>query len=429
MAGCKKGKADMLKVDISKLEGFVSEKDITEMYREVSAAHMKLLDSNAPGAEFTGWIDLPRNYDKAEFLKIEAAAKKIRNDSQVLIVIGVGGSYLGAHAALEIFKPQGIEIYFSGNSLSPNAIKNTVAAIGDRDFSINVISKSGGTMEPAIAFRIFRDLLVEKYGDAADERIYVTTDRKNGALKALADKNGWQTFTVPEDIGGRYSVLTAVGLLPIAAGGADIRCLLEGAAEACEKFAVKDEFNPVWQYVAVRNLLYRAGKKIEIYANYEPSYVCFSEWLKQLFGESEGKGHGGIFPANVCFTADLHSIGQYIQDGERNLFETVIYVDDTGADIEVPWNKDDGDDLNRLAGKPLSFIREKAFEATLMAHFSGGTPSVVIRMPSMTEKTLGELFYFFELACGISGHLLGVNPFDQPGVEAYKKNMYALLGK
>ena len=419
----------MLSLDISKLEGFVAGSEFEEIWGAVKEAHQKLFDPSAPGAEFTGWVSLPETYDRHEFARIEAAAGRIRENSDILVVVGIGGSYLGAKAALEIFKPQGIEIVYAGNSLSPNALKEITDKIAGKDFSVNVISKSGGTTEPAIAFRIFRRLLEEKYGAQANSRIYATTDKKAGALKAMADKNGWETFVVPDDIGGRYSVLTAVGLLPIAAGGTDIQALMGGAAEAMEEYAAKEKTNPVWQYVAARNLLYRKGKKIEIFANYEPSYAYFSEWLKQLFGESEGKGGNGLFPASVQFTADLHSLGQYIQDGERHLFETVLYVDNTGCDIAVPKSEEDGDNLNYLAGKPISFVREKAFEGTLMAHRDGGTPSIVVRLPEMTPHALGKLFYFFELACGISGYLLGVNPFDQPGVEAYKKNMFTLLGR
>ena len=301
--------------------------------------------------------------------------------------------------------------------------------IGNRSWSINVISKSGGTIEPAIAFRIFREHLEKKYGAEANSRIYATTDKARGALKSVADKNGWETFVIPDEVGGRFSVLTAVGLLPIAVSGTDINELMAGAAEAMEKYDLRSMDNPVWQYVAARNLLYRQGKKIEIFCNYEPSYTFFGEWLKQLFGESEGKDGKGIFPASVQLTTDLHSMGQFIQDGERILFETVIYVDDTGCDVAVPHCDDDGDNLNYLAGKPLSFVREMACQGTLAAHHDGGAPAMVLRSSKMNARTLGELFYFFELSCGISGHVLQVNPFNQPGVEAYKKNMFALLGR
>ncbi len=419
----------MLTLDLSKLESFVSEADITAMTAEVAAAHDKLYDSSAPGSDFTGWVRLPEAYDKEEFARIQKAAAKIRSDSEVLVVVGIGGSYLGARAALEVFPSDGVEICFVGCSLSPNELKKVMDRIGDRSWSINVISKSGGTTEPAIAFRLFRDLLVQRYGAEADSRIYATTDKARGALKSVADKNGWETFVIPDNVGGRFSVLTAVGLLPIAVAGTDINELMAGAADAMNRYDERSMNNPVWRYVAARNLLYRQGKKVEIYCNYEPSYTFLGEWLKQLFGESEGKDGKGIFPASVQFTTDLHSLGQYIQDGERMLFETVIYVDDTGCDMTIPYSEDDGDNLNYLAGKPLSFVREMAFQGTLAAHHDGGAPSMVIRMDKMDVRMLGELFYFFELACGVSGHVLQVNPFNQPGVEAYKKNMFALLGR
>ena len=419
----------MLKLDLSNLEGVVSQAQIDAMAPEVEAAHAKLYDCAAPGSDFVGWVRLPENYDKDEFARIQKAAAKIRKDSQVLGVIGIGGSYLGARAALEVFPSDGPEICFVGCSLSPNELKKVIDKLEGRDWSINVISKSGGTTEPAIAFRVFRDLLVNKYGTDADSRIYATTDKARGALKTLADSNGWESFVVPDDVGGRFSVLSAVGLLPIAVGGTDIDALMSGARDAMNTFDERGMANPVWQYVAARNLLYRQGKKIELFCSYEPSYSFVGEWLKQLFGESEGKDHKGIFPASAQFTTDLHSLGQYIQDGERHLFETVIYVDDTGCDIAIPHSDDDGDNLNYLAGKPLSFVREMAFQGTLAAHQDGGAPSIVLRLDKMDVHALGELFYFFELSCGISGHVLQVNPFNQPGVEAYKKNMFALLGR
>ena len=419
----------MLKLDLSNLEGVVSQAQIDAMAPEVEAAHAKLYDCAAPGSDFVGWVRLPENYDKDEFARIQKAAAKIRKDSQVLVVIGIGGSYLGARAALEVFPSDGPEICFVGCSLSPNELDTVIRKLDDREWSINVISKSGGTTEPAVAFRVFRELLVKQYGKDADKRIYATTDKARGALKTLADSNGWETFVVPDDVGGRFSVLSAVGLLPIAVGGTDIAELMAGACDAMTAYDKRDMSNPVWQYVAARNALYRKGKKIELFCNYEPSYSFVGEWLKQLFGESEGKDGKGIFPASAQFTTDLHSLGQYIQDGERHLFETVIYVDDTGCDIEVPYSDDNGDNLNYLAGKPLSFVREMAFRGTLAAHKDGGAPSMVLRMDKMDVRDFGELLYFFELSCGISGHVLGVNPFNQPGVEAYKKNMFALLGK
>ncbi len=419
----------MLKLDLSNLEGVVSQQEIDALAPELEAAHAKLYDPAAPGADFTGWVRLPENYDKEEFARIQKAAAKIRKDSQVLVVVGIGGSYLGARAALEVFPSNGPEICFVGCSLSPNELDNVIRRIDDRDWSINVISKSGGTTEPAVAFRVFRELLVKQYGKDADKRIYATTDKARGALKSLADAEGYDTYVVPDDVGGRFSVLSAVGLLPIAVGGTDIAELMAGACDAMTAYDKRDMSNPVWQYVAARNALYRKGKKIELFCNYEPSYSFVGEWLKQLFGESEGKDGKGIFPASAQFTTDLHSLGQYIQDGERHLFETVIYVDDTGCDIEVPYSDDNGDNLNYLAGKPLSFVREMAFRGTLAAHKDGGAPSMVLRMDKMDVRDFGELLYFFELSCGISGHVLGVNPFNQPGVEAYKKNMFALLGK
>ena len=419
----------MLKLDLSMLEGAVSQEQLNAMAPEVEAAHAKLYDSAAPGSDFVGWVRLPENYDKEEFSRIQKAAARIRQDSQVLVVIGIGGSYLGARAVLEVFPSNGPEICFVGCSLSPNEIQKTIKKLDGKDWSINVISKSGGTTEPAVAFRVFRDLLVKQYGKDADKRIYATTDKARGALKTLADSNGWESFVVPDDVGGRYSVLTAVGLLPIAAAGVDIGELMGGAHDAMVEYDRRDMSNPVWQYAAARNLLYRQGKKIELFCTYEPSYSFVGEWLKQLFGESEGKEGKALFPASAQFTTDLHSLGQYIQEGERHLFETVIYVDDTGCDIAIPYSDDNGDNLNYLAGKPLSFVREMAFRGTLAAHKDGGAPSVVLRLDKMDVRALGAVLYFFELSCGISGHILGVNPFDQPGVEAYKKNMFALLGK
>ena len=419
----------MLKLDLSMLEGVASQEQLNAMAPEVEAAHARLYDPAAPGSDFVGWVRLPENYDKDEFARIQKAAAKIRKDSQVLVVIGIGGSYLGARAALEVFPSNGPEICFVGCSLSPNELDNVIRRLDDREWSINVISKSGGTTEPAVAFRVFRELLVKQYGEKANQRIYATTDKARGALKTLADSNGWETFVVPDDVGGRFSVLAAVGLLPIAVGGTDIEALMAGARDAMNAFDRRDMDNPVWQYVAARNLLYRQGKKIELFCSYEPSYSFVGEWLKQLFGESEGKDGKGIFPASAQFTTDLHSLGQYIQDGERHLFETVIYVDDTGCDIAIPYSDDNGDNLNYLAGKPLSFVREMAFKGTLAAHKDGGAPSMVLRLDKMDVHALGELFYFFELSCGISGHVLGVNPFNQPGVEAYKKNMFELLGR
>ena len=353
----------------------------------------------------------------------------MRAASGVLVVVGLGGSYLGARAAWEICPSDGPEICFVGCSLSPNETQRVLDRVRGKRWSLNVISKSGGTTAPAIAFRLFRQLLERQYGPQANQRIYATTDRARGALKTLADHNGWQSFVIPDAVGGRFSVLTAVGLLPIAVGGTDIAQLMAGAAQAMADFDRREMDNPVWQYVAARNLLYRQGKRVELFCSYEPAYACFGEWLKQLFGESEGKDGKGIFTASAQFTTDLHSLGQYIQDGERLLLETVLYVDDTGCDLAIPHSQGDGDNLNYLAGKPLSFVREMAFQGTLNAHREGGVPALVVRLPHMDAHSLGQLFYFFELSCGISGHVLGVNPFNQPGVEAYKRNMFALLGR
>ena len=427
-----------LKLESSYLKGFVSQHEYEAIAPQVETAHQLLMSKTGMGNDFLGWVNLPTAYDKEEFARIKAAAKKIQGNSDVFVVIGIGGSYLGARAAIEFLKSEKYNdlrkdtpaIYFAGNSISSTALAELVQICEGKDISINMISKSGTTTEPAIAFRVFRELLEKKYGkEGARERIFCTTDKAKGTLKHLADEEGYETFVVPDDVGGRYSVLTAVGLLPIAVGGTDISQLMAGAAHAMERFDLRSMENPVWQYVAARNLLYRQGKKVEIFCNYEPSYSFVGEWLKQLFGESEGKDGKGIFPASAQFTTDLHSLGQYIQDGERMLMETVIYVDDTGCDLDVPRSDDDGDNLNYLAGKPLSFVREMAFQGTLKAHHDGGVPAMVLHLPSMDAHALGELFYFFELACGISGHVLQVNPFNQPGVEAYKNNMYALLGK
>ena len=428
----------MLTLNLSKLNGFIPEDYLVSRQEKLAQAAQMLADHSGPGGDFTGWVRLPQDYDKEEFSRIQRAAAKIQKQSKVLVVIGIGGSYLGARAVIELLcsphynlkQKETPDIFFAGNGLSTDALLELIQLIGDRDFSVNIISKSGTTTEPAVAFRIFKAMLEEKYGkEGAKERIYATTDKARGALKGLADTEGYEEFVVPDDVGGRYSVLTAVGLLPIAVGGTDIQALMAGAHDAMTAYDRRDMSNPVWQYVAARNLLYRQGKKIELFCNYEPSYSFVGEWLKQLFGESEGKDGKGIFPASAQFTTDLHSLGQYIQDGERHLFETVIYVDNTGCDIAIPYSDDNGDNLNYLAGKPLSFVREMAFQGTLAAHKDGGAPSMVLRMDQMDVRTLGQLIYFFELSCGVSGHVLGVNPFNQPGVEAYKKNMFALLGK
>ena len=418
------------------LEPFVHEGELQAILPQVEAAHRTIHEKSGPGNDFLGWLDLPVNYDREEFDRILKAAQKIRSHSQVLVVIGIGGSYLGARAAIELLHSQlynnlgdGPQIYFAGNSISSAYLNELISVIGDRDFSVNVISKSGTTTEPALAFRIFKKLLVEKYGEAgASQRIYATTDKSRGVLKQLADAQDYETFVVPDDIGGRYSVLTAVGLLPIAVSGADISELMRGAQEACKDFA-GDELNACHQYAAVRNALYRKGKVTEIMVNYEPAYHYVAEWWKQLYGESEGKDGKGIFPAAVDFSTDLHSMGQYIQDGMRNIFETVVQFETPKADVSIEKEEDDGDGLNFLAGKTVDFVNKKAFLGTLLAHTDGNVPNLVVNVPKMDEFNLGYLFYFFEKACAISGYLSGVNPFDQPGVEAYKKNMFALLGK
>ena len=427
----------MIKLDLSKLEGFLPQDYLEQRCEGLERAADMLAHHNGPGGDFTGWVTLPRDYDKEEFARIKAAAEKIRRQSQVLVVIGIGGSYLGARAVIELLASPNYnlkqkntpDIYFAGNGLSTDALLELIALIGERDFSVNVISKSGTTTEPAVAFRIFRAMLEEKYGpEGARERIYATTDKARGALKGLADQEGYEEFVVPDDVGGRYSVLTAVGLLPIAAAGLDIDQLMAGAQRAMEALSAPDLDNPAWQYAAARNALYESGKKVELLACYEPSFRFFSEWWKQLYGESEGKEHKGLFPASVEFTADLHSMGQYIQQGERLMFETVVKFAPKGEFI-IPDDPANVDGLNFLAGKSLAFVAEQAMRGTILAHVDGGVPNILLELPAIGEDTVGELIYFFEYVCGLSGYLLQVNPFDQPGVEAYKKNMFALLGK
>lgn len=416
---------------------FFKDEEIKNMNEQVMAAHSMLHEKTGEGREFLGWIDLPREYDKDEFARIKAAAKKIRDDSQVLIVIGIGGSYLGAKAAIDFLRgpfynhTTNPQIFFVGNNISPNYINGLLKTIEGKDVSVNIISKSGTTTEPAIAFRIFKEYLENKYGkDEAKKRIYATTDKSRGALKSLADKEGYETFVVPDDIGGRYSVLTAVGLLPIAVCGADIDKLMQGAADAMDMYSVPDvEKNDCYRYAAIRNILYNKGKTVEMLVNYEPELQYMTEWWKQLFGESEGKDHKGIFPAGACFSTDLHSMGQYIQDGLRNLFETVLYVENSKEDIVIGTDAENIDGLNFLSGKTVDYVNKKAFEGTLLSHTDGEVPNLVLKIEALDEYNLGQLFYFFEKACGISGYMLGVNPFDQPGVEGYKKNMFALLGK
>ncbi len=427
----------MLKLDLSKLSAFLPEGYAESRADRLEKAAGMLAGHTGPGGDFTGWVNLPRDYDKAEFARIKAAAKKIQQQSQVLVVIGIGGSYLGARAVIELLaspnynikKKDTPDIFFAGNGLSTDALLETIALIGDRDFSVNVISKSGTTTEPAVAFRIFKQLLEEKYGkEGARDRIYATTDARKGALKGLADTEGYEEFVVPDDVGGRYSVLTAVGLLPIAVAGIDIDALMGGAAQAMEELAAPGMDNPAWQYAAARHALYESGKKVELLACYEPPFRFFAEWWKQLFGESEGKEGKGLFPASVEFTADLHSMGQYIQEGERLMFETVVKFAPKGQFL-IPNDPDNVDGLNFLSGKPLSFVADQAMRGVILAHVDGGVPNVLIELPAISEKSVGYLIYFFEYVCGLSGHLLEVNPFNQPGVEAYKNNMYALLGK
>ena len=428
--------------DYSKAGSFISEEEIGYMKKLTLDAKETLVSKTGAGKDFLGWIDLPVDYDKEEFARIKAAAKKIQSDSDVLLVIGIGGSYLGARAAIEFLSHSFYnvldksvrktpEIYFCGNSISSTYLKHLMDVVGDRDFSINMISKSGTTTEPAIAFRVFKEKLEAKYGKkGAAERIYATTDKAKGSLKHLSDEEGYETFVVPDDVGGRFSVLTAVGLLPIAVSGADIDKLMEGAASG-RKRALENDFeeNDALQYAALRNILLRKGKSVEILANYEPAVHYVSEWWKQLFGESEGKDNKGLFPASVDLTTDLHSMGQFIQDGSRVMFETVINIDTPREELTIGEEPVDLDGLNYLAGKTVDFVNKSAKNGTILAHTDGQVPNFMVTVPEVNEFYLGELFYFFEFACGVSGYLLGVNPFNQPGVESYKKNMFALLGK
>ncbi len=429
----------MIKLNEKFLSPFVRANEVAQMEAELEAARKTVMDKSGAGSDFLGWLDLPVDYDKEEFARIKAAAAKIQKSCDVLVVIGIGGSYLGARAAIEFvkspvynnLKKDTPDVYFSGNSISASALADLLRICEGRDVCINVISKSGTTTEPAITFRIFRELLEKKYGkDGARERIFVTTDRARGTLKAFSDEMGYETFVVPDDIGGRYSVLTAVGLLPIAVAGCDINAMMAGAAEARGKYlSAPLADNASLRYAAIRNILYRKGKTTEILAAYEPAAQMFCEWWKQLYGESEGKDNKGIFPASVIFSTDLHSLGQYIQDGVRNLFETVIDVQNAVDNVEVPNDEANVDGLNFLSGTQIHDINRTAMLGTLFAHNDGGVPNTVIEIPDRSEKTFGNLVFFFEFACAVSGYMLGVNPFDQPGVEAYKKNMFALLGK
>ena len=428
-----------LKLECGYLKGFIGEHEYAAMASQVESAHALLASGKGPGNDFLGWVDLPTNYDKEEFARIKAAAERIKKNTDVFIVIGIGGSYLGARAAIEFLKSEHYnalkkdtpDIYFTGNSISSTALAELVEICEGKDISINMISKSGTTTEPAIAFRVFREILEKKYGkEEAKKRIFCTTDKARGTLKHLADEEGYETFVVPDDVGGRYSVLTAVGLLPIAVAGADIDALMAGAQKAQAAYNNPNmEENDCYKYAAIRNILYNKGKTTEVMVSYEPCYTLMNEWWKQLYGESEGKESKGLFPASVEFTADLHSMGQYIQQGERHLFETVVRFDPEAGESAVPFDAADGDGLNFLAGKTMDFIRTQAMDGTLLAHEEGGVPNIILRCGALDADTLGQLIYFFEYACGLSGYLLDVNPFDQPGVEAYKKNMFALLGK
>ena len=428
----------MLNLDLSNVSRFLPGGWRTSQEAGLKKAHGWLMEGTGAGSSFLGWVRLPRDYDKEEFARIRQAADRIRSDSQALVVIGIGGSYLGARAVIEtltsnnynLTRKDAPAIYFAGNGLSADALNEVIDLVKDKDFSVNVISKSGTTTEPAVAFRIFKALLEEKYGkEGARSRIYATTDARRGALKGLADEEGYEEFVVPDAVGGRYSVLTAVGLLPIAVAGIDIEAIMAGAREEMELLAKPGMANAAWQYAAARHALYREGKRVEILASYEPSFRFFGEWWKQLYGESEGKEGRGLFPASVEFTADLHSMGQYIQQGERIMFETVVRFDRSRTKAVIPNDPENVDGLNFLSGKGLDFVAEQALRGVILAHVDGGVPNILITVPGRDERSLGKLIYFFEFACGLSGYLLGVNPFDQPGVEAYKNNMYALLGK
>lgn len=428
--------------DYSNASSFFGEHELSYIQESVGTAHQMLHNHTGAGRDFLGWLDLPNQYDREEFSRIQKAAEKIKSDSEALIVIGIGGSYLGARAAIEMLqhsfynmlpkqKRRTPQIFFVGNHLSSAYIHELFDVLHDKDVSVNVISKSGTTTEPAIAFRIFRKWLEDKYGqEEARRRIYATTDKEKGALRTLAEQEGYETFVIPDDVGGRYSVLTAVGLLPIAASGLDIETMMDGAAQARSDLDQSDVFeNPAYQYAAIRNILYNKGKTVELLVNYEPALHYFGEWWKQLFGESEGKDGKGIFPAAADFSTDLHSLGQYVQEGRRQLFETVLKVEKPRAEIIIEKDEGNLDKLNYLADETMDFVNQKAFQGTLLAHTDGGVPNLVVSIPEINEYYFGYLVYFFEKACAMSGYLLGVNPFDQPGVEAYKKNMFALLGK
>lgn len=420
-------------------KGFVSEHELVGIAPQIKAAHKTLHEKSGLGNDFLGWVNLPTDYDKEEFSRIIKAAEKIKAQSEVLVVIGIGGSYLGARAAIELIrspfynnlKKDTPDIYFVGNNTNPTYLNEVLSICEGRDISVNVISKSGTTTEPALAFRVFRDLLIKKYGkDGAKERIFATTDKARGTLKELSDKEGYETFVIADDIGGRFSVLTAVGLLPIAVSGCDIAKVMEGAKKAQDELSATDlNKNDCYKYVAYRNILHRKGKSVEMLVSYEPAFTMMAEWFKQLFGESEGKDHKGIFPSSATFSTDLHSLGQFIQDGSRIMFETVVDIKKPKQDFFIEADKDNFDGLNFLSNQNMSVVNENAMKGTILAHTEGGVPNLVIEMPEIDEENFGYMVYFFEKACAISGYVLGVNPFDQPGVESYKKNMFALLNK
>ena len=428
-----------LKLNAEYLKGFIEDSEIYAIEKEILTAHNALESNSGKGNEFTGWLNLPTNYDKDEFERIKLAAKRIKASSDIFVSIGIGGSYLGSKAAIEflnsadynVLKKDTPDIYFIGNSISADQLNNLLSICHDKDISLNVISKSGTTTEPAIAFRVFKKFMESKYGkEEASKRIYITTDKEKGTLKEIALNEGYETFVIPDDIGGRYSVLTAVGLLAIAVSGIDIDSLMNGAKQAMVDF--KDsrvEYNDCYKYAAIRNILYRKGKKVELLTSYDSDFSMMSEWFKQLFGESEGKGNKGIFPASAIFSTDLHSIGQYIQDGERILFETVVNILKPKKDYIIDFDDENLDGLNFIGGKAFSYVNQKAFEGTVLAHCDGGVPNIVLEIPDKSAFELGYMIYFFEKACAVSGYVLGVNPFDQPGVESYKKNMFALLDK
>lgn len=420
------------------LKGFVNEHEYEGVAAEVKAAHKVLHDGTGLGNDFLGWLNLPTDYDKEEFARIKAAAEKIKKDSDVFIVIGIGGSYLGARAAIELLKSplynnmkkDTPDIYYVGNSINPTYLSEIISLCEGKDFSVNVISKSGTTTEPALAFRIFKKMVEDKYGkEEAKNRIFATTDKARGTLKSLSDTEGYETFVIPDDVGGRFSVLTAVGLLPIAVAGCDIDALMKGAAKAQADFTADFDNNDCYKYAAIRNILYRKGKSVEMLVSYDPSFVMMSEWYKQLFGESEGKDNKGIFPSAAVFSTDLHSMGQFIQDGSRLLFETVVDIKNPKKDLFLEPDAENLDGLNFLTNQNMSVVNRKAFEGTVLAHTEGGVPNIILELEDTTEESVGYMIYFFEKACAVSGYVLGVNPFNQPGVESYKSNMFALLGK